>query len=136
MKRIPSSLKRASGQAMTEFAIILPILLLLVLGIAQLGLAYNNWVTLTDAVRAGARKAAVSRTDSNRDADIVNAVKAAATDLSSSQLTVDTPSSTWSPGDTVKVCAHYPYSVSLLPGSQWAVVKSGTLDSCTTERVE
>jgi Flp pilus assembly protein TadG len=121
---------------MVEFTIIVPILLLLVLGIVQLGLVYNNWVTLTDAVRAGARKAAVSRTDANRNTDVVNAVKAAATDLSSTQLTVDTPSSTWSPGDTVQVCAHYPYSVSLLPGTSWAVVKSGSLDSCTTERVE
>jgi hypothetical protein len=34
------------------------------------------------------------------------------------------------------VCAHYPFKISLLPGSTWAVVKSGNLDSCTTERVE
>jgi Flp pilus assembly protein TadG len=124
------------GQAMAEFAIILPILLVLLLGIVQFGLVYNNWVTLTDAVRAGARKAAVSRTDSNRNADVITAVKSAATDLSASKLTVDTPVSTWSPGDTVKVCAHYPYSISLLPGTTWGVSKSGSLDSCTTERVE
>ncbi len=117
---------------MVEFAVVLPLLLVLLLGIAQLGLVYNNWVTLTDAVRAGARKAAVSRTDSNRDADVIAAVKNAATDLSSSKLTVDTPTSTWNPGDTVKVCAHYPYSISLL----LVVAKSGSLDSCTTERVE
>jgi Flp pilus assembly protein TadG len=117
---------------MTEFALIVPLLLLLVLGIAQIGLVYNNWVTLTDAVRAGARKAAVSRTDSNRNTDVINAVKAAASDLNGSKLVVDTPTSTWSPGDTVKVCAHYPYSVKLI----LVTAKSGNLDSCTTERVE
>ena len=121
---------------MAEFAIAMPALLLLILGIVQCGLVYNNWVTLTDAVRAGARKAAVSRTDANRNADVTSAVKAAATDLDASKLTVDTPSSTWNPGDTVTVCAHYPYSISVLPGTSWAVVKSGNLDSCTTERVE
>jgi TadE-like protein len=50
------------GQAMVEFALVLPILLLLVMGIIQFGIVFNNYVTLTDGVRAGARQAAVSRT--------------------------------------------------------------------------
>lgn len=131
-KRIIHLFGREHGQSLSEFAIIVPMLLLLVLGIAQIGLVYNNWVTLTDAVRAGARKAAVSRTDSNRTTDIINAVKAAATDLSAGKLVVDTPTSTWNPGDTVQVCAHYPYSIKLI----LVTAKSGNLNSCTTERVE
>ena len=47
---------------MVEFVIVAPILLLLVFGIIQFGILFNNYVTLTDAVRAGARQAAVSRT--------------------------------------------------------------------------
>ena len=136
IRRRRNPIRTEKGQALVEFSIILPILLLVLLGIVQLGLVYNNWVTLTDAVRAGARKAAVSRTDANRNSDVTAAVKTAATDLNASKLTVDTPTSTWQPGDTVKVCAHYPFKISLLPGSTWAVVKSGNLDSCTTERVE
>ena len=50
------------GQAMVEFVIVAPILLLLVFGIIQFGIYFNNQVALTDAVRAGARQAAVSRT--------------------------------------------------------------------------
>ena len=38
------------GQTMTEFAIVLPIFLLLLLGIAQGGIAFNNYVQLTDAL--------------------------------------------------------------------------------------
>ena len=53
------------GQAMVEFAIVLPILLMLVLGIIQFGITFNHYLTLTDAVRAGARQAAVSRTASD-----------------------------------------------------------------------
>ncbi len=117
---------------MVEFVIVAPILLALVIGIAQVGLVYNNWVTLTDAVRAGARKAAVSRTDTNRNTDVANAVKSSATDLNQSSLVVDTPTSTWNPGDNVTVCAHYPYSINLVILS----IKSGNLDACTTERVE
>ena len=47
---------------MVEFAIVLPILLMLVFGIIQCGILFNHSLTLTDAVRAGARQAAVSRT--------------------------------------------------------------------------
>ena len=46
---------------MTEFAIVLPVLVLLVFGVIQFGIAFNNYLALTDAARAGARKAAVSR---------------------------------------------------------------------------
>ena len=51
-----------TGQAMVEFAIVVPILLMLVLGIIQCGIPFNHSLTLTDAVRVGARQAAVSRT--------------------------------------------------------------------------
>ena len=34
---------------MVEFAIVAPILLMLILGIIQLGVLFNNYITLTDA---------------------------------------------------------------------------------------
>ena len=46
---------------MVEFAMVLPILLMLVFGIIQFGITFNHSLTLTDAVRVGARQAAVSR---------------------------------------------------------------------------
>ena len=54
-------IREERGQTMTEFAIVLPILIVLLFGIVQFGILFNNYVTLTDAVRAGARAAAVSR---------------------------------------------------------------------------
>ena len=50
-----------NGQAIVEFALVLPILMAILLGIIQFGIIFNNYITLTDATRAGARKAAVSR---------------------------------------------------------------------------
>ena len=44
---------------MTEFALALPILALLLFAVIQFGIVFNHYVTLTDATRAGARKAAV-----------------------------------------------------------------------------
>jgi Flp pilus assembly protein TadG len=133
MSRVGAALRRQDGQSMAEFAIAVPILLLVVLAIMQFGAIYHDWVALTDASRAGARTAAESRTDSSRIQDTRNAViDSASSDLSASKLVVDDPSSTWAPGSNVRVCAHYPYSVSILAVS----VASGNLDSCTTQLVQ
>jgi Flp pilus assembly protein TadG len=124
-------LRNERGQTLTEFAIVLPILALLLFGVIQFGIAFNNYITLTDAVRAGARKGAVGRHLQNPQAAVDQSVRNAATDLKSSGLQI-TISSTWTQGSDVTVTATYPYSINLLG----AVVKSGRLSSSTTERVE
>jgi Flp pilus assembly protein TadG len=116
---------------MAEFALVLPVLALLLFGVIQFGIVFNQYLTLTDAVRAGARKAAVSRQASNPSAAAQSAVKGAAGDLDQSKLSI-TVTSSWQPGSDVTVGATYPYSINLLG----MVVKSGALSSSTTERVE
>ena len=39
---------------MAEFTLVLPVLAILLFGIIQFGITFNNYITLTDAVRAGA----------------------------------------------------------------------------------
>lgn len=115
---------------MTEFALVLPLLALLLFGVIQFGIAFNNYITLTDAVRAGARKGAVARHLPDPEGSVDAAVRAAATDLKSSDLLVEVES-TWESGEDVRVSASYPYSINLLG----VVVKSGRMTSETTERV-
>jgi Flp pilus assembly protein TadG len=119
------------GQAMTEFAVVLPVVALVLFAIVQFGIAFNNYLTLTDAVRRGARTAAVSRQGGAPASATVAAVNTAASDLTQSKLNV-TVNSTWLPGDDVTVSATYPYSISLFG----LVVATGSLTSTTTERVE
>ncbi len=119
------------GQSVTEFALVLPVLALLLFGIIQFGITFNNYVTLTDATRAGARKAAVGRQVADPVGTAVQAVRDSAKDLKQGDLSVSVTSS-WQPGQDVTVAATYPYSISLLG----MVVKSGRLRSETTERVE
>jgi Flp pilus assembly protein TadG len=135
--------RNESGQAMVEFAIVLPILLVLVFGIIQFGITFNRYMTLTDAVRNGSRQAAVSRTSPNPASVAEARVRSAASDLPDAsdatvlQVTV-TPhdpisgSATFVQGGDVTVKATYPYSINLLG----FVLKSGRLTSQTTERVE
>jgi Flp pilus assembly protein TadG len=49
------------GQATVEFALVLPLVLLLVVGMLEFARAWNLHQTLTDAVREGARRALVAR---------------------------------------------------------------------------
>jgi Flp pilus assembly protein TadG len=119
------------GQTMAEFAIVLPILIVLLFGIVQFGILFNNYVTLTDAARAGARAAAVSRQNGNPSGTATAAVRSSANDLDQAKLGV-TVSSAWTPGSQVTVTATYPYAISLLG---W-VVTSGNLTTKTTEAVE
>jgi Flp pilus assembly protein TadG len=132
--------RNEEGQAMVEFAMILPILITLVFGIIQFGILFNHSLTLTDAVRTGARQAAVSRTlpgDPIQQAK--NRVKSAAAGsltLTDSEITVTpknlTGGATFEQGGDVTVTATYPYTINIFG----IPVKSGWLTSETTERVE
>jgi Flp pilus assembly protein TadG len=124
-------LREERGQAMAEFAIVLPIFVVLLFGIIQFGIVFSNYETLTDATRSGARAGAVARNDPDPSATATAAVKSSASDLNQSNLDVSV-SSPWTSGSDVTVHATYPYSINLLG---W-VVKSGSLSSTTTERVE
>jgi Flp pilus assembly protein TadG len=119
------------GQTMVEFALAVPLLLLVLFAVLQFGVVYNDYVTLTDATRAGARKAAVSRLESSPSAAAETAVRDSAAGLDQADLDVGV-SATWEHGEDVTVTATYPYEIDLLG----FVVAAGELESATTERVE
>lgn len=52
-------LRDEHGASAVEFAIILPVLLMLLFGIVEFGLAYRDYLAVTHAAREGARMAAV-----------------------------------------------------------------------------
>jgi Flp pilus assembly protein TadG len=121
------------GQTMAEFAMVLPVFALLLFGVIQFGIAFNNYLALTDAVRAGARTAAVSRHAASPATVAEDRVRDAAANLDQDELEVSVNAAPrWEPGAEVTVTATYPYEISLLG----MVVKSGDLTSSTVERVE
>jgi Flp pilus assembly protein TadG len=128
-KRVAINSERC--QTMTEFALVLPLLVMLLFGIIQFGITFNNYITLTDAVRAGARQGSVSRHLDNPEGATEEKLRDAATDLKNADLQVDV-TSTWEAGEQVEVTASYPYAIKLLG----MTIKSGRMHSTTTERVE
>jgi Flp pilus assembly protein TadG len=123
-------IRRSNGQTMVEFVLVLPILMLVLFAIIQFGMTFTHYVTLTDAVRAGARTAATSRLSPTRDGDIKTKVSSSSDGLIPTNAVQVT--STWAHGTDVQVKATVPYSISLLG----LVIASGNLSSTTTERVE
>jgi Flp pilus assembly protein TadG len=124
---------------MVEFALVIPVLLLIIFGIIQFGILFNNYVTLTDAVRAGARQAAVSRTLPDPVGTTESRVRKSAAGLDSNKIVItvtpydpDTGNPEWVQGGDVTVNATYPYNINLFG----VVVMSGRFESETTERVE
>jgi len=76
------------GSALVEFALLLPMLLLITTGIMIFGVAMNNYLQLTNAVSMGARTAAINA-QITKDPCLVasTAVAAAAPGLTSSKMT-------------------------------------------------
>ena len=75
---------RDRGAAAVEFALLLPLLMLLVFGIIDFGRALNAQITLTQAAREGARMAALGEPNAN----VVSGTQSAATGLSPVSVTV------------------------------------------------
>jgi Flp pilus assembly protein TadG len=142
--RLRTRFRKEDGQAIVEFALVLPLLMGLLLGIVQFGIIFNNYETITDAARVGGRQAVVARFAGDNGASAISAAKAAASNLdltAPGAVTVHscppaTPNCTtddWStPGNIVTVAVTYPYSIKIL---DWTV-KAGSLTSVSKERLE
>lgn len=87
-------LKEERGQAMVEFALVLPILILIVCIIIDLGWIFGNQITLNNACREAARYSSIHEHDSTTNddsADALSIFRKAAPALSSPSLTLTNP---------------------------------------------
>jgi Flp pilus assembly protein TadG len=114
-----SRARSESGQALVEFALVMPILFLVIFGIIDFGLGFSAWNTSQNAAREAARVAAV---DPNA-ATIVARARATSSLLnqanfsvlltcSSDNGTTFTPcpiAANWGEGDIVRVKVSYAY---------------------------
>ena len=97
---------RDRGAAAVEFALLLPLLLLLIFGIIDFGRALNAQITLTQAAREGARLDAIGQPS----ASVVTGTQAAATGLSPVTVTVTACPANAAAGVNATVRAQYQFS--------------------------
>lgn len=100
-------LKNEKGQSIVEFALLLPILILIIMAIIEFGLLLNSYLALNNASREGARIGVVGGTD----AQIKSAILTTSPTLNASDLSLMvTPSQALrKSGDTLKVTVNYKY---------------------------
>lgn len=130
------------GQTAVEFALMIPVLLLFVLGIFQVGASYFNQEALATSARDGARAGAIhtGSTPAVIIQDAKDAITSNASGLDTSSLGitvtgVDNPQAPdgtlWEQGDIIDVTVTYPWKIGVL-----AFSKSGTFTTHTTLRME
>jgi len=83
-------LRDDSGAQAVEFALIAPLLLMMIIGIIQFSITLNNYIELTEGVRTGARALAISRAMASATpyTTTINSIGASAGNLTASNITV------------------------------------------------
>jgi Flp pilus assembly protein TadG len=69
------------GAALLEFALVAPILILLVFGIVEYGMFFKDYLTVSNTTRAGARVGSAAGSNADADYQILQSVKTAAAAL-------------------------------------------------------
>lgn len=126
------------GQAIVEFALVLPLFLVLLFALVDFGRGYQAWLQVTNAAREGARVGAVRGSAS----EIESRVRAAAGSLDQGRLSVSTSNAQGAPGGSVVVRVSYAFSfitplsgsLNLLSGG--TISTSATLSSTADMRLE
>jgi Flp pilus assembly protein TadG len=115
------------GQALVEFALVVPVLLILVMGIADFGWALRSWMAVTNSAREGARAGAVGASCED--------IQQRAAGTSAGLLTaadVSVKNCQGQPGTSVVVTVTHDYSFVTPLGSVLTTFSGGALPSTIT----
>ncbi len=124
-------MKSQKGQSLVEFALVLPLLVLLIFGIIDFSRIFHAYLTIDHAGREAARAASIGKDDTA-------VINTAVTDASSIGLTTSrvkpTPTGTRSSGTNVTITITYP--ITFLTPVIGDIVGPLTLTDTTVMRVE
>jgi TadE-like protein len=152
LSHIRSRATDESGQALVEFALVIPVLLLVLLAVLDFGKAFNYWMDATHISAEGARYAAVNRKPNSADSATLQQQLLDQADTGElrdggsgslpnpAQVCVSFPNGTSLPGDPVKVTMQFTYNWmppirSLVPGGDH-IAPTTTVTSSSTMRLE
>ncbi len=138
-------LKNSKGAAVVEFALILPLLLLLVFGIIEFGFLIYNKAMITNASREAARTGIVYRSDRSGVDTVIAAtvdnyledflVTFGGTGIHTT-TTIPTTTTGLSTGESLTVTVTYPYQFLIVPAFISPLVDGVNLVGTTTMRAE
>ncbi len=118
MRRSRDILREERGQSLVEFALMVPVLLLLIVGLIDIGQGLQAYVALGNAVRETARETAVHGAAASskwgptaNDANVTTSVRSRAVGLDGSAITVTSswPSGSNAQGNEAVITATYTF---------------------------
>jgi hypothetical protein len=137
-----------SGQALPEFALVLPLLLVLLFGMLDFGKAFNYWIDTTQITSEGARFAAVNRKPDPlnglslqqqlREQGNTAELRNGGTDsvAAPAQVCIEFPNGTSNPGDPVLVRMTFVYTWLPFLGDAMGDIASTSVTSTAVMRLE
>ena len=146
MMKMVMNIKGQRGGSAVEFAIVLPILVVLIFGIIEFSILFYDKAVITNASREGARAGIVfaptgSRLDETEIKAVVNSYCANNLITFGSATSVDTnvdpeDLNSGSPGDPLTVTVDYSYDFLVLPNFVTALTGPIDLQAVTVMRME
>jgi Flp pilus assembly protein TadG len=138
------NIKDQKGASAVEFAIVLPVLLMILFGIIEFSVAFFDKAMITNASREGARAGIVLRNPPLTDVEITDIVNnyLSGSLINFSGTTIPdiivTPqdTSTLTTGDPLTVMVSYPFNFYVLPGFVAALMDGLTLNATTIMNME
>jgi len=107
IRRLLKRLAGERGQSLVEFALVVPIFLVLLFALVDFGRGFQAWIEVTNAAREGARVGALHGTA----AEIETRARAAAGSLNQGNLSISATNAGGTPGSSVIVAANYSFSL-------------------------
>ena len=104
------SIRGEKGQTLVEFALILPVLLLLVIGMLQFGRVLSVWLIVSNSAREGARYAAIGFSE----AEVILKAQESCATLDPGSLVIEAIGAQGPRGDPVTVAVEYPVDITPL----------------------
>ena len=130
---------RERGQSLVEFALVLPVFLILIFGIVDFGLGLRAWITITNAAREGARVGAVRGDCEAIENQVISTSGGLIT--SADQITIEPADCDGTAGDSVRVTVEYEYDLITPLGGMLSIIGGGvpssfSIQSTSDMRVE
>lgn len=109
-----NNLRSERGSVAVEFALILPILIALLLGIVEFGRAYNAQITVTAAAREGARVMSIQKDAPTARAAVIAASPSLNPQLQNGQIVISPTACTPGTNTTVTITYHLDFLTGFL----------------------
>jgi Flp pilus assembly protein TadG len=128
MRRFVNRLIPERGQSLVEFALVIPVFLLLLFALVDFGRGFQAWIEVTNAAREGARVGAVHGTAG----EIETRARAAAASLNQSDLAIGSSGVGGTAGSSVIVTATYNFSLISPLAPMIGIVSGGAIGETFT----